>query len=128
MPNARYFRLRDDIGIEPPYLIDPATGDPVANPRAGELQPLQHETLSLGIPTMVDDELVNIAQPVTIPAIPGTRILKIDDPLVANGVAALGKYDEIDAPTKRDLDKARKETEPARERPASGNPDDTTEE
>lgn len=117
MTQARYFELLDHIGVEPDYITDPKTGEPVANKAAGELQPLQHETVNVSVPTMVGNELIPVAQGVTVNAIPGTRILKIEDPLIANVIGDLGKYREIDPPDQGDLKKSRKETEAARQDP-----------
>lgn len=118
MTDTRYFELLDHIGLEPDYITDPKTGDPVPNKAAGELQPLKHETVNVATPTMVGKEILPVARTVTVEAIPGTRILKIDDPFVANVIADLGKYREIDPPDQGDLKKSRKDTEAARQDPS----------
>lgn len=116
MADPRYFKLRDDIGVEPDFVTDTKTGEPVENPKAGELSPLRSENITLAVPTMVDDQVVSVVETVTLEPIPGTRILKIDDPLIANAVAELGKYDEVEPPSKSDLSAARHETEAGRQR------------
>lgn len=125
MSDARYFELLDHIGVEPAKLIDPQTGDPVDNPMAGELQPAQAWGFFYAQPTVDDDgQVVAAAQRAELTPIPGTRIFKVDDPLIANVAAqATEVVREIDAPSKKQLDTARKTTEAARERPASGDPD-----
>lgn len=60
MAQTRYFRLRDDVGVEGPVLvegIDPLTGEPIEkpNPREGEMQPLHHTTLRISVPAMTRD-------------------------------------------------------------------------
>lgn len=121
MPNARYFELLPHVGIEPPKLVNDQ-GEPVDNPKAGELQPLQPSTLTLGVPTKVkttapgEPDVLIAQQTVTITPIPGTRITKVDDMLVANALAEHPCFTEIDAPKQKDLAAARKDTEAARER------------
>lgn len=100
MPETiRYFRLADHIGVEPSYTTDPETGEPVENPKKGELQPLVVQKLTLGVPVMRGDEVITDVQAVEIqPYDAEKRILAVKDPLVANAVAGLGTYEEIDPP------------------------------
>lgn len=119
---ARWFELLDDVGVEPAQLADPETGEPVDNPKAGELQPMKVTGLTIAIPTKV----VNIGaegpgillqqQSVLIEPIPGTRMTKVTDPLIANALATHGCFREIDPPKQKDLANARKDTQAARER------------
>ena len=113
MPDSRYFELNDDVGLAPQYLTG-KDGQPVENPAAGSPEPLVEETLIIGVPAMAGNDIVNVAQEVKLKPIAGTRILKIDDALVANVLATSPKYHEIDAPSKKDLAGARSTTEDAR--------------
>lgn len=110
--DARYFELNDDVGLAPTHIIK--NGEEVENPAAGTPEPLAKVTLQVGVPTMVDKELVQVAQTVKLDPIPGTRILKIEDPLVASAMSGHPLYHEIDAPSKKTLDTARSTTEDAR--------------
>lgn len=113
MPDPRYFELNDDVGLAPPYLTG-SDGQPVENPAAGSPEPLQHVSLVVGVPTMVDGELVDVAQTVELKPIAGTRIVKVDDALVANAMGAHPHFHETDAPSQKDLKAARTTTEDAR--------------
>lgn len=122
MPD-RYFELNDNVGVEPDYITDPKTGEPVANKAAGELQPAQGWGMNIGVerPTQVGGkiEMVAYGYSVTIEPIPGTRIYKIDDAEVAMAVAGqTGICHEIDPPSQPDLKEARKDTEAARQPPS----------
>jgi hypothetical protein len=70
-------------------------------------------------PTMKDGEIVDVSERITLNAAPGTRVVKTDDPRVAEALLASGQYEEIDAPSKRDLAKERAATQDAREAPAT---------
>lgn len=95
----RYFELDEAIGL-----------DPDGNP-----EPIHEVGLAVNIPTVKDGEIVAVASRVTVNAIPGTRILKVDDPIVAGALAGSGQYREVDPPKKADLDRQRKDTTDARE-------------
>lgn len=63
MAQKRYFRLRDDVGVEGPVLvdgIDPNTGAPneKENPRAGELQPLENVGVRVKVPVNVKSKQI----------------------------------------------------------------------
>jgi hypothetical protein len=113
MPDSRYFELAPHIGLAPNFLTG-KDGQPVENPAAGSPEPLVEERLTIGVPTMVGKDVIPVPQSVTLKAIPGTRILKVDDPLAASALAAHPNYIEIDAPTKKSLAGARSTTEDAR--------------
>lgn len=101
MPAARYFELRDLPSFrETAYLTNPNGDhlDPIENPKAGDLAPFVGETLMIGIPTMVGKEMVPVPERVELKPMPGTRVLKITDPLVANLLVGHPHYDEIDPP------------------------------
>lgn len=113
MPDSAYFELNDDVGLAPSHLTGP-DGEPVENPAAGTPDPLTHLSLTIGVPTMVDGEILPVSQTVELEPIPGTRILKVDDQLVANAMRSHPLYHEIDAPSQKDLKGSRKDTEDAR--------------
>lgn len=112
MSDARYFELNDDVGLAPSHIVK--NGQEVENPAAGTPEPISEVSLTVGVPTMVDGELLPIAQTVTLKPIPGTRILKVEDALVANAMGSHPLLHEIDAPSKKDLAGARTTTEDAR--------------
>lgn len=112
--DARYFELNDDVGIEP-ELIPDGDGGSKKNPKAGELQPIQEVGVVAAVPRMEGKELVEDVVRVTVKAIPGTRILKVDEPAIAQAIQESGQYHEIEAPSEKDLKSARKDTESARE-------------
>lgn len=62
MPDTQSFRLIEPIP-EPPYLTG-EDGHPVENPRAGEPQPFVGVGVSHAVPTMVGDEILEVAQTV----------------------------------------------------------------
>lgn len=113
MPNSRYFELNEDIGLAPTHLAG-SDGQPVENPAAGSPEPLQAVSLVVGVPTMVDGDLVDIATSVELKPIAGTRLVKVDDPLVASAMGSHPHFHEIDAPSQKDLKGARSTTEDAR--------------
>lgn len=122
MPD-RYFELNDNIGVEPAYITDPKTGQPVENKAAGELQPAQRWGLTIGttVPVLHGTDIVETrdVSRVEIEPIPGTRIFKVDDPQVAMALAGhTGICHEIDPPNQTDLKESRKDTEAARQSPA----------
>ena len=98
MADARYFELNDDVGLD----------------HEGNPQPLVETGLTIARPTMVGGEVVDAVESVPLTPIPGTRILKIEDPVVANAMSTHPLYHETEAPSKKDLDAARKTTEAAR--------------
>ena len=109
-----YLELNDDQGIVPTHLRDPDTGQETPNPRAGELDVLNNIGITIPIerPVMVDDkpELLRSTSTVyilpslqlgdVIPAriLPGTRIVEVAHPAVANQLLETGHYHQIDAP------------------------------
>lgn len=113
MPDSRYFELNDDVGLAPAHLTG-SDGQPVENPAAGSPEPLQQVSLVVGVPTMVGGDLVDVAQTVELKPIAGTRILKVDDALVASAMGGHPHFHEIDAPSQKDLKGARSTTEDAR--------------
>lgn len=115
MADARYFELNDDIGLAPSHLTDTETGQPVENPAAGTPEPLVHFSLTIGVPTMVGADLIQVPETVTLDPIAGTRMLKIEDALVANAMQAHPLFHEVDPPTRKGLTSARKDTEDARQ-------------
>lgn len=86
----RYFKLNDDVGVEP---------------GTGELQPMVEVGLPIAVPTIdeASGELVEVAHKVTLKPIPGTRVVKVDQPAIANGLLASGQYTEIDPPNEAAL-------------------------
>lgn len=114
MPDSRYFELNDDVGLAPPFLTG-KDGKPVENPAAGSPEPVQNVSLVVGVPTQTPSgEIIDVATSVELKAIPGTRILKIDDVLVASAMGGHPHFHEVDAPSKQDLAGARSTTEDAR--------------
>lgn len=106
--NVRYFKLSEDVGIEPDYLTDPKTGEPVENPRAGELGPLIEVKITVPTPAMAGDEPIVVPQDITLPdprygviADAEARVLKIHDPIVAEQFATHDLYREVE-PLKSD--------------------------
>lgn len=98
MAEARYFELNDDVGID----------------HEGNPEPLVEVGLTVARPAMVDGAVVDAVESVQLKPIPGTRILKVEDVVVANAMASHPLYHETEAPSKKDLDAARKTTEAAR--------------
>lgn len=98
--DKRYFRLFDHIGVEPPYVTDPKTGQPVENEKAGELQPLREFGLAIQIPTMVGGEIVPVNETLTVypDGDPLDRTIATDEPLVANVLQAHDLFYEVDPP------------------------------
>lgn len=98
MPDT-YLELNDDVGVD----------------ADGNLEPIHEIGVAVNIPTIKNGELVDIAQRTTVNAIPGTRIVKTNDPAIVSALLGSGQYHETDAPSKTDLSKARKDTTDARE-------------
>lgn len=111
---ARYFKVPDHVGLD-------ADGNP---------EPAHEIGLGMQVTDveMVDDPLnpgrqivTEVVRPetVTLKPIPGTRLFKVAEPLVAEALAvyaaSTGIVEEVEPPTKRDLDKDRKATQDARE-------------
>lgn len=113
MPDSRYFELNEDVGLAPKYLTG-SDGEPVENPAAGSPEPLQTVSLVVGVPTQVGNDIVDVATSKELKPIAGTRIVKIDDPLIASAMGGHPHFHEIDAPKKKDLAGARSTTEDAR--------------
>jgi hypothetical protein len=111
--DARYFELNDDVGLAPQYITG-KDGEPVVNPAAGSPEPLHHMSLTVGVPTQVGDDILTVPQTVDLTGIPGTRIIKVDDVLVANAMAGHPLFHETEAPSQKDLKAARSTTEDAR--------------
>lgn len=125
---SRCFRL-----INPPpehtHITDPATGEPVENPRAGEPQPFLGVGRSYAVPTMVGGELIPVAQTAYV-GVPGflkahrqalpSQLLPVDvsedgQVITATGVAAqlLAEHDlfeECDPPKRVTAKAAKAET------------------
>lgn len=102
MPD-RYFKLKDHVGLD---------GD-------GNPEPINEIGVSANVPTMVgsgkDREVVAVAKRVKVKPIPGTRIVKTDEPVVAEALKQSGLFDESEPPAKAEVSKARQETKDARE-------------
>jgi enoyl-CoA hydratase/carnithine racemase len=85
MPD-RYFKLKDHVGVD----------------AEGNLEPIHEIGLSANVPTIVgegkDQEIVAVAKRVVVKPLPGTRIVKTDDPIVADTVLQSGMFDEVDPP------------------------------
>lgn len=125
----RYFRLLESVGVEPDACvesIDPFNGAPieVANPRAGELQPLNNVGVRALIPAMVGKQLVREVRHVEVTpdglyqtiddngrskrvGLPDTsdrvidaegRVVALSTQAVIDGVIHSGSFEEIDAP------------------------------
>lgn len=110
-----YFELNDDQGIEHSHLRNPVTGEEFENPRAGELAPLNNIGFQISVerPVMRDDSGVDVitttARVAIVPAerldeklhariLPGTRIVEVAHPAVANALIETGHYHRIDPP------------------------------
>jgi hypothetical protein len=113
MPDSRYFELAPHIGLAPNFLTG-KDGQPVENPAAGSPEPLVEERLTIGVPTMVGKDVIQVPQSVTLKAIPGTRILKVDDPLAASALAGHPNYHRDRRAHQEVLAGARSTTEDAR--------------
>lgn len=98
MPD-RYFQLLDTIGLNAEQ-----------NP-----EPIHEIGIALAVPTVQGGDIVDVPQRVTLKPIPGTRTVKVDDPLVAAALATCGQYEEVDAPRRTDIASERKVTQDARE-------------
>ena len=94
----RYLQINDDVGLD-------AEGNP---------EPAVAIGVAVTVPTMKDGEVVDVAQRVSVPPIAGTRIFKIDDPVIFSACLAHGGLHEVDPPNKRTLEKARKEVKPGK--------------
>src|SRR4051794_21298768 len=103
----RHLRLLDHIGVD----------------EAGNPEPIHEVGLAVLVPTMKDGQIVDVAERVTLRPAPGTRVLKTDDPRVADALLQSGQYEEIDAPSQRQLAKERAETEDARKAPPTTSED-----
>ncbi len=62
---TRFFALANPT-YEPAYVTDPASGEPVENPRAGEPRPFNHWLVTIATPTMVDGDVVDVAEPIVV--------------------------------------------------------------
>lgn len=118
--NVRYFKLNEDIGIEPDVLVDPKTGEPVANPKAGELGPLVEFKVTVAVPEITKingvDELIPVAREIRLPdpryAVvedAAERVLKAHDPIVANTLAEHPHWREVEPNPKKAAKSAEKE-------------------
>lgn len=120
MPEPRYFELLDLPSFrEPAWLTNPGGEhlDPIPNPKAGELAPFVAEGMTVGVPTMVRGELQMVARRIELKPMPGARILKIDDPLVANAIQSHPHYREVDPPKSEQPHKPKQKTN---EKPPAG--------
>jgi enoyl-CoA hydratase/carnithine racemase len=112
MPNSeRYFELLDHVGLDP------------------QGNPAQAAEIGLGLQItnvrMVPDPgnpakqiVVEESRPerVVVKPIPGTRMFKTGNPLIASALQDLGLLQEVDPPDTRTVDRARKTTQDAREK------------
>lgn len=94
MSDDRYLKLKDHIGL---------------HHETGELDPIREVGVAVAVPTIEGDEIVEVSHRVTLHPIPGTRVLKVENPQVANALLASGQYDEIDPPNEAGLKKLRGE-------------------
>lgn len=113
MAQKRYFQLNDDVGLNPVTgKADPiaAVGLVVAVPRMvkGELLVEQQR---LEIKVLTDQELAGRKQKPPARILPSSRLIEVDEPRVADGLAGSGQYREVDPPEKKALDEHRKEIE-----------------
>lgn len=99
MPDTAYFTLADDVGL-----------DPDGNP-----EPLVEIGVTIAVPNMVAGEIVDRAERVTLKPIAGTRIVKIDDQLIASALRNVPSLVETDPPKQRDLAVSRDAVADARE-------------
>lgn len=100
MPDSAYFTLADNVGL-----------DPDGNP-----EPLVAIGLTIVVPSMVNGKLVeDTPQRVELKPIAGTRVVKVDDPIVATGLRNIDSVVECDPPTQQDLTKSREAVTDARE-------------
>lgn len=102
-----YLQLNDDIGLN-------AEGNP---------EPIHEVGVALAVPTMVEGDIVDVPQRVTVHPIPGTRTIKTDDPLIAAGLLSSGQYHEVDPPTQKDLKKERAAVQDAKEQAGTIDPE-----
>jgi hypothetical protein len=107
MPETQYFELNDDIGLN-------AEGNP---------EPLHEIGVTVAIPTMNGDDVVSVPQRTTVKPIPGTRIFKTDDQVIAAAIFDSGLVHETNAPSQSQLKQERDVTKDARDQ--SGKLDDT---
>jgi hypothetical protein len=122
MSNTRWFQLRDHIGVT-------ADGNP---------EPLVEQSLTMAVPAMRGRELVEDSFGIVIQPsgalketehariVPFTRIIEVADPRVADVLMQTGHYDEIDPPTKRDQQAAKKALTDAVEEAGTHEPDPET--
>lgn len=104
MGYERYFELNEDVGVEPDFLTDPETGEPVENPRAGELQPINDVGVAAAVPRMIGGELTQDVVRISVQD-DGKELEKVSDrvvvarhPAVAQGLVESGQYHEVDPP------------------------------
>lgn len=114
-----YFKLRDDVGV---------TAD-------GNLEPLCEIGIVVAVPIMKDGELIDDPHRYVIePAdtlkedghariIPGTRIVHVNDPVVAQGVLQTGMFGQVDKPTRKDQAAERRALTDAKEEAGTHNGD-----
>lgn len=94
-----YFQIADGVGIDP----------------GGNPEPAVEVGIALAVPTVVDGELVNLEQRVSVSPIKDSRIFVTDDPLVADGLRGIPTLVEIDEPNKAAISSSVKETQASRE-------------
>lgn len=107
--SLRYFALNADVGLAPPYIRTRAGLD-VPNERAGEPEPLREIGVAVPVPVMAGNDVVDDRRRVFIrPAaqrdellqariIPGTRVVEVAHPAIANLLIACGQYHEVAPP------------------------------
>ena len=106
MSNTAFLELNDDVGV---------TAD-------GNLEPLHEIGLAIAVPTVLDGEVVEVPQRITITAadqlsdgdaarfIAGTRIVEVADLRVRDALLQSGLCHETDAPSKRQVAKQKDTT------------------
>lgn len=103
---VRYFKLAEDIGLEPAVMPDPKNpGEFIPHPRAGEPGPLVAFKITIAKPAMAGKEVIDVAQELDLPdpryaviADKDERVFKVHDPIVANAFAEHSAWREQEPP------------------------------
>lgn len=110
MSKLTYLRLRDHVGLEAAFRVDPKTGLEVPNPKAGQPAPLNNVGFQIPMPVMVGKEVGTTTSRATLyPSeeldpnlrariIPGTRIVEAEHPAVIDVLVGTGFYEQCDPP------------------------------
>lgn len=115
----QYFVLRDDVGVTADGNLEPLheIGIVVAVPimRGGELVEDPHRYVVRPAESIGDGEYARV--------IPGTRLVHVTDPRVAQGLVQTGLFAETDPPTKKIQAEQRREKKAAEQEAGTHEPD-----